>query len=227
MLVIGIRKMSHKLPENFHVTLLGKKITPDISVRDLGIQLDSLLSFNEHIDVTTSTCSASLCQINRIKHLFDSETLENVISSLVCSKLYYGSTVCSNTTQKNIKKLRKVQNFAARIITCTRKYEHITPVIRQLGWFPVADMLKYYLGILTFKCLNGLAPDYLSTIFKDRSSVHDKNTRNNEKLNIPAFSSADGQRSFEYRAVMAVSLWNSLPADITACDNLNVFKCKF
>ena len=166
----------HKLPENFHVTLLGKKITPAISVRDLGIQLDSLLSFDEHIDVTTSTCIASLCQINRVKHLFDSEILENVISSLVFSKLYYGSTVCSNTTQKNIKKLQKVQNFAARIITCTRKYEHITPVIRQLGWLSVADMLKYCPGILTFKCLNGLVPDYLSTLFKDRSYVHDINT---------------------------------------------------
>ncbi len=117
-------------------------------------------------------------------------------------------------SQKNIKKLQKVQNFAARIITCTRKYEHITPVIRQLGWLPVADMLKYYLDILTFKCLNGLAPDYLSTLFKDRSSVHDKNTRSNEKLNIQVFSSAVGQRSFEYRAV---SLWNSLPADIIIC----------
>ncbi len=124
MLVIGTRKMLHKLPENFHVTLLRKKITPAISVRDLGIQLDSLLSFDEHIDVTTSTCIASLRQINRVKHLFDSETLKNVISSLVFSKLYYGSTVWSNTTQKNIKKLQKVQNFAARIITCTRKYEH-------------------------------------------------------------------------------------------------------
>ncbi len=134
MLVIGTRKMLHKLPENFHVTLLGKKITPVISVRDLGIQLDSLLSFDEHIDVTTSTCVGSLCQINRVKHLFDSETLENVISSLVLSKLCYGSTVWSNTTQKNIKKLQKVQNFAARIITCTRKYEHITPVIRRSGW---------------------------------------------------------------------------------------------
>ncbi len=94
--------MLHKLPENFHVTLLGKKITPAISVRDLGIQLDSLMSFDEHIDVTTSTCVASLCQINRVKHLFDSETLENVISSLVFSKLYCDSTVWSNTTQKNI-----------------------------------------------------------------------------------------------------------------------------
>ncbi len=85
-------------------------------------------------------------------------------------------------------------------------------------------MLKHYLGILTFKCLNSLAPDYLTTLFKDRPSVHDINTRNIEKLNIPAFSSAVGQRSFEYRAV---SLWNSLPADITVCYNLNVFKRKF
>ena len=92
MLVIGTRKMFHKLSV--------KKITPAISVRDLSIQLDSLLSFDEHIDVTTSSCIASLCQINRVKHLFDSETLENVMSSLVFSKLYYGSTVWSNTTQK-------------------------------------------------------------------------------------------------------------------------------
>ena len=68
MLVIGTRKMLHKLPENFHVTLLEKKITPATSVQDLGIQLDLLLSFDgyivaRYIDVTASTCIASLCQI--------------------------------------------------------------------------------------------------------------------------------------------------------------------
>ena len=89
MLVVGTRKVLHKLPENFHVTLLGKKITPAISIGDLGVQLDSLPSFDQHIDVTTSTCIAGLCQTNRVKYLFDSETLENVISSLVFSKLYY------------------------------------------------------------------------------------------------------------------------------------------
>ena len=37
MLVIGTREMLQKLPENFNVTLLGKKITPATSVRNLGI----------------------------------------------------------------------------------------------------------------------------------------------------------------------------------------------
>jgi hypothetical protein len=71
VLVLGTHKMLQRLPDDFYVTLLEKRITPTISARDLGIQLDSTLSFNEHIANSVSTCIASLCQINRVKHLFD------------------------------------------------------------------------------------------------------------------------------------------------------------
>ncbi|CAB3995079.1 Hypothetical predicted protein [Paramuricea clavata] len=117
VLVPGTHKMLQRLPDDFYVTLLEKRITPTISARDLGIQLDSTLSFNEHIANTVSTCIASLCPINRVKHLFDPRILENVISSLVFSKLYYCSNVWSSTTKKNIEKSQKVPKFAARIIT--------------------------------------------------------------------------------------------------------------
>ena len=154
--------------------------------------------------------------------------LENIISSLVFSKLYYCSNVWSGTTkkniEKNIEKLQKVQNFAARIITGTQKYEHITPILKQLNWLPVSDMVKYFVGVLTFKCLNGLAPDYLNSYFQERLSLHDRNTRNKQKLNIPAYRSAAGQRTFEYQAV---SLWNSLPCNITVHDNCKDFKSNF
>ena len=85
-------------------------------------------------------------------------------------------------------------------------------------------MLKYFVGVLTFKCLNGQAPDYLNSYFHERSSLHDRNTRNKQKLNIPAYRSAAGQRTFEYRAV---SLWNSLPSNITEHDNCKDFKRNF
>ena len=224
VLVLGTSKMLQRLPDDFHVTLLDKRITPTISARDLGIQFDSTLSFNEHIANTVSTCIAILCQINRVKHLFDPRMLESIISSLVFSKLYYCSNVWSSTSKKNIERLQKVQNFAARIITGTQKYEHITPILKQLNWLPVSDMLKYFVGVLAFKCLNGLAPDYLNSYFQERLSLHDRNTRNKQKLNIPAYRSAAGQRTFEYRGV---SLWNSLPCNITVHDNSKDFKSKF
>ena len=144
--ITGTPKMLQRLPDDFHLTLLEKRITPTISARDLGIQFDSTLSFKEHLANTVSTCIVILCQINRVKHLFDHRMLENIISSLVFSKLYYCSNVWSSTTKMNIEKLQKVQNFAARIITGTQKYEHISPILKQLNWLPVSDMLKSLLA---------------------------------------------------------------------------------
>ena len=129
LLVMGTRQMLQKLPD-FYITLLGKEIAPVASARDLGVQVDATLSYNERITNISSTCMASLCQI--IKHLLDLRTLESVIKSLVFSKLYFCSTVWTNTSKTNVRKLPKVQNFAARIFTGTRKYDHITPVLNDL-----------------------------------------------------------------------------------------------
>ena len=214
--------MLQKLTE-LHITLLGKEIAPTLSARDLGVQVDVILSYNEHVTNITSTGVASLCQINRIKHLLDSRTLENVITSLVFSKLYFSSSVWANTRKTNMRKLQKIQNFAARILTGTRKYEHITPVLNDLRWLSVPCTLAFYDAILTLKCLRGLTPMYLCSRFHTRTSVHGRNTRNKNKLYIPALNTAAGQRSFIYRAVKC---WNTLPEEITECDSLHRFKSK-
>ena len=159
-----------------------------------------------------------------MNRLFDqARTLERVINALVFSKLYNCSPVRSNTSKKNISKLQKVQNFACRIITGKRKFDHITPVtvLRELRWLPVTSFLKYTLGVSAFKCVKGLAPSYLCHRFKTRADVHDRNTRYKNNLNIPAYKTASGQRTFLYRTM---SLWNSLPREIRECDNLPVFK---
>ena len=56
----------------------------------------------------------SLCQMNRVKHLFDRSMLITIINSLF-SKLFYCSSMRASTTKKNIARLQKVRNFAAWI----------------------------------------------------------------------------------------------------------------
>ena len=192
LLVMGNRQMLLRLPKDFHVTLLGKEVTPSNSARDLDIEMDATLNLDEHITNTVSSCSASLVQQ-------------------------------SSTTKKNVSKLQSVQNFAARVVTGSRKFEHITPVLRDLNWLPVSSTLKYTVGILTFKCVNGLAPRYLCPRFVTRATVHDRNTRNKNKLDIPGYKSAAGQRSFLCRSV---TMWNSFPTAITDCNNLAMFRRK-
>ncbi len=148
-----------------------------------------------------SKCTKSLCQINRVKHNLDRRTLIVIINALVFSKLYYCSSVWANTSKENIAKLQSVQNFAARIVIGTRKYDHITPVLQQLDWFPVSHMD----AVVAFKCLKWLAPPYLARRFTSRSQTHDRVTRQMDELDIPFYRTAAGQRSFLYRAT---KLWN-------------------
>ena len=70
--------------------------------KDLGLLMDSHLSYDKHISNLVSSCLYILCQINRVKNNFDKGTLTMIITSLVISKLLYCSTVCtciSDTTR--------------------------------------------------------------------------------------------------------------------------------
>ena len=219
-MVFGTKQMLSHL-NDFKLSLLGKELTPNDSVRDLGVFLDPQLSYDEHIIKTVSNCMSRLCQINRVKHIFDKTTLKLIINALVFSKLFYCSSVWSNTTQKNLNKLQLVQNFVARIITNKRKYDHITPVRKSLNWLPVIDQLYLRDAVLVYKCMSGLAPKYLSTQFITRNDVSKRQTRNCQMLNIPLFRLGAGQRSFYYRAV---TLWNNLDNKIKLSKDVSHFK---
>ena len=74
---------------DLHVTLLGKELCLVVSVKDLGVQMDTTMKFDEHITSITSSCSSSISQINGVKHLLDRNTLLIIINALVFSKLVH------------------------------------------------------------------------------------------------------------------------------------------
>ena len=93
--------MTAKIPE-FRLTLLGKDLEPSETVKDLGVNFDKNLTFNEHIIKTVSTCMFVPGQIGRVKHAFRKDVLIMIINSLVFSKLYYCSSLWANTTDTKL-----------------------------------------------------------------------------------------------------------------------------
>ena len=184
LIVFGSRQMTSKLHE-FHLSLLGEDISLVQSARDLGVILDPNLTFDNHITTSVSECIARLAQINRVKHCLDKNTLLTVIHALVFSKMYYCSNVWANTTNKNVRKLQAVQNFACRIVSGAKKYDHETPLLTSLSWLPVKDQLYYRQDIMAFKCMSGHAPEYLTSQFITREQVSERTTRSSQKLIIP------------------------------------------
>ncbi|CAB3978967.1 structural maintenance of chromosomes 3-like [Paramuricea clavata] len=122
---------------------MGKILEPVDFAKDLGLLMDSHLSYDKHISNLVSSCLYKLCQINRVKNNFDKGTLTMIITSLVISKLLYCSTVWSNTTCTNIKKLQSIQNFACKIITGSKKYDHLEPEKNQLENLLTNNLMKH------------------------------------------------------------------------------------
>ena len=75
LVLLGTPQMLTRVPEGFGVTLLGKEMLPSCCAKDLGVI--SRLSFDEQVTEVVSKCSVSLCQINRVKHLFDRKQLDS------------------------------------------------------------------------------------------------------------------------------------------------------
>ena len=133
ILIIGVPQLLRRVP-SVAISILGKEITPVPVARDLGVFIDQYLTYDEHLTQTAAKCLCKLVQINRYKHLLDKQTLLLLINAFVFSKLFYCSTVWSNTSKSNVRKLQRVQNFAARIILGYRKFDHISQGIKSLKW---------------------------------------------------------------------------------------------
>ena len=96
----------------------------------------------------------NIAQINEHISFLHCETL---IHAFVTSKIDHYNILLSGLKQDQVRKLQYVQNSAARLLTGSRKHEHITPVLRDLHWLPVHELTRFKI-LLTFKCLNQLCP---------------------------------------------------------------------
>ena len=66
-----------------------------------------------------------------------------------------------------LRKLQAVLNASVRLISSTRKFDHITPVMKDLHWLPVKQRIKFKLLLTVYKCINGMAP----RLFAERASI--------------------------------------------------------
>ena len=95
-----------------------------------------------------------------------------VLHAFVTSRIDYCNGLLYRLPDCEITKLQRVQNAAARLLTSSRKYDHITPVLHELHWLPVKNRIHLKVLLLTFKELNGMAPAYISDLINVRKHAH-------------------------------------------------------
>ena len=147
---------------------------------------------------------------------------ETLIHAFVTSKIGHYNILLSGLKQDQIRKRQHVQNSAARLLTGTHKHKHITPVLRDLPWSLVHERIRFKILLMTFKCLNQLAPSYLSDLL-----IHYRTSRtlrsSDKELLVQTLCHLKtyGERAFSF---IAPKLWNTLPLSIKRCNSAESFK---
>ncbi len=137
---------------------------PSSTVKNLGVILDSNLSFENHIYHVTKTAFYHLKKISKLWNMLSVSDAEKLVHAFMTSRLDYCNALLGGRPASSINKLQIVQNAAARVLTRSRKYHHITPILQSLHWLPIKFRISYKILILTYKALNGLAPAYQTNL---------------------------------------------------------------
>ena len=126
-------------PVGLVIDVCGCSVTSKPFIRDIGFVFDDTMSMAAQI---RRVCQVAYCHIRgiaTIRKCLSTIACKTIIHALVMSRLDFGNAMLYGLPETQLLKLQLIQNSAARLITGTRRRDHITTVLFSLHWaFSVA-----------------------------------------------------------------------------------------
>ena len=193
LLVINARHRPCPLID--HIDVSNFKIQPSDTASNIGVTFDRHMSLDQHVTNICKTCSFHLRKIAKIRDYLSTADTETLVHSLITSKLDSCNSLLYGLPKRMIDRLQNVQNSAARLIARRRKFDHITPVMKELHWLPISQRIIYKILLITYKALNGLAPSYIRDMLQPLKSTMNLRSSMKGQLSVPPIKLVNyGQR---------------------------------
>ena len=198
-------------------------------VRNLGVIIDSELTFSEHVTKLVNTSYYHLRQMRSIRKSLTVDSSHALARALILTRLDYCNGLLSGIPDLLMRRLDGVMRAAARLILRLPRYGHVTKAMHdRLHWLNMRARIDFKLSLTAYRCLHGLAPSYLSglcipvTQLPGRS--HLRSASSDEHLVPSCRTKTFGPSAF---AVSCPTTWNNLPVELTDpanVDSVAVFK---
>lgn len=217
------RRMSQL--SNKSIAFSGEEIIPVTSVRNLGVVVDSSLTFQLHISRVVSSCFYQLRRLKGSLRALPFDTAKTIMNCFVISRIDYCNSLLAGAPKYSLDRLQKVMNSAARLLCHAGRRAHISSLLRnRLHWLKIPQRIQYKLCLMVFKALNGSAPAYISSLCNRNIDIAARSrlrSATHGDLQLPTTKTLFGNRAF---AVAGPRAWNSLPPVLRSTNSLTTFK---
>ena len=165
--IIGTRQQLSKV----HVDSLAvgeAQVLPVHSVKNLGTRIDSNMSLQVNIKNTCKAAYYRITNVRRIRKYLSNQANQTLVHALITGRIDYCNSILYGLPAKQIAKLQRLQNSAARLIFKIPRFYHISPFLHTLHWLPVELRIHFKIIIITFKVIHGQAPEYLQELIRPK-----------------------------------------------------------
>ena len=148
---------------NFKLKVDTSPVHSSNQVKILGVTLDSKMTLDLQISTTCRSTYMHIRKINSIRKFLTTNAVKTVDPSTIncdCSprKLDFSVSWVANEIDKETS--TRSYNSAARLITLTSRFEHISPILKQLHWLPIHKRYQFKILVFVYKALHTAAPSY-------------------------------------------------------------------
>jgi retron-type reverse transcriptase len=193
------------------------------STKFLGVHIDELLTWREHIAVISKKISKNIGIISRIRHLLPRHILVNLYYTLIYPYLSYCNLVWASTYRTRLTILTTLQKRVVRIIMNVPYRTNTRSLFYNLKILPFEYINKLQVGLFMYKLQAHQIPASFDNWFCKNSEVHDHFTRSATNYHQRRVHTTARQHSI---GICGPLLWNSLPNDLKNLPTVYQFKRK-
>ena len=221
MLISSQRKY---IADSLCVYLDGQLLNNVTCANYLGMKIDKHLNWNMYINKLCGNISVKLKQLRRLCGLISKELMIKIYNSTIQPCIDYAISVWGQTSEHNLSKIQRLQNFTARIIMHNFDFVNCRglDIVKSLKWMNIKQRCRYFTTLLMFKCIHGLCPNYLSDNVTMQFDVSGLTTRSHPMtVYVPRPNCDFSKRTFAFCGAIC---WNALPDNFKDISNLHAFK---
>ena len=226
-MIIGSRQRIATLEGDLNLSVNGISLKRVKHTKCLGVHIDENLTWAKHVEYITKKVVCNISILRKVSSTLTPDNRNTVYKSIIEPYFNYCSPVWDSIGDTLSKKLQRLQNRAAGIVTglsCHPKSVRSKQILNQLGWSSLAEMRKQQKAIMMYKIVHGLAPSYLTDMFTEQKGSKIYDLRESKlSLEIPPARTSQFRNCFAFTGALTS---NALPDHIKEQSPVSAFKRK-